>query len=58
MTEDAPHRANAEMALHVLEIMEAIHVASDTGRHVELTTRCSRPQPLPEGDYPGVRPAA
>lgn len=57
MTEDAPHRASAEMALHVLEIMEAIHVASESGRHIELTTRCDRPQPLPEGDYPGVRPA-
>ena len=54
--EDAPHRANAEMALHVLEIMEAVHVASETGRHVELATRCERPQPLPEGDYAGVRP--
>ena len=55
-TEDLPHRASGEMALHVLEIMEAIHVASETGRHVELTTRCERPQPLPEGVYAGVRP--
>lgn len=54
--EDAPHRASGEMALHVLEIMEAIHVASETGRHVELTTRCERPPPLPEGVYAGVRP--
>ncbi len=50
------HRANGELALHVLEIMEAIHVASETGRHVELTTRCERPRPLPEGVYAGVRP--
>lgn len=50
------HRANGELALHVLEIMEAIHVASETGRHVELTTRCERPRPLPEGVYTGVRP--
>ena len=56
--EDAPHRASAEMALHVLEIMEAVHVAAETGRHVELTTRCDRPQPLAEGEYAGVRPAA
>ena len=54
--EGQPHRASGEMALHVLEIMEAIHIASETGRHVELTTRCERPQPLPEGDYAGVRP--
>ena len=56
MVEGAPHRASGEMALHILEIMEAIHKASDTGRHVELTTRCDRPQPLPAGVYPGVRP--
>ena len=55
MVEGAPHRARGEMALHVLEIMEAIHTASDTGSHVELTTRCERPQLLPEGVYPGVR---
>ena len=56
--EDRPHRASGEMALHVLEIMEAIHVASEAGRHVELTTRCDRPEPLPEGVYEGVRPAS
>ena len=55
--EGEPHRANGEMALHVLEIMEAIHVASETGRHVDLTTSCERPRPLPEGVYSGVRPA-
>ena len=57
MVEGSPHRASGEMALHVLEIMEAIHTASDTGSHVELTTRSERPQLLPEGVYPGVRPA-
>ena len=54
--EDKRHRASGEVALHVLEIMESIHVASETGCHVELSTRCERPQPLPEGVYPGVRP--
>ena len=41
-----PHRASGEMALHALEIMHAVHTASDTGRHVELTTTCERPAPL------------
>lgn len=54
--EDEKHRANGEMALHVLEIMESIQAASETGRHVELSTRCERPRPLPEGVYAGVRP--
>ncbi len=41
-----PHRASGEMALHALEVMDAVHVASDEGRHVELTTQCERPAPL------------
>ncbi|MDE0338886.1 MAG: Gfo/Idh/MocA family oxidoreductase [Caldilineaceae bacterium] len=54
--EDGLHRANGEVALHVLEIMESIHVASETGSHVELSTHCERPRLLPEGVYAGVRP--
>jgi predicted dehydrogenase len=49
-----PHRASGELAFHVLEIMEAIHVASDEARHVQLTSTCSRPAPLPLGMMPGV----
>lgn len=41
-----PHRAAGEMALHALEIMHAVHVASEEGRHVELATTCERPAPL------------
>lgn len=40
------HRANERVALHALEIMEAVHVSSDQGRHVELTTTCERPEPI------------
>lgn len=42
-----PHRANGELALHVLEIMDAIHVASAESHHIQLTTTCDRPAPLP-----------
>ena len=49
-----PHRANGELAFHVLEIMEAIHEASNQSRHVNLTSTCSRPAPLPLGLMPGV----
>ncbi|MBX2999789.1 MAG: Gfo/Idh/MocA family oxidoreductase [Caldilineaceae bacterium] len=41
------HRASGELAFHVLEIMEAIHVASDQGKHVSLTSHCERPALLP-----------
>lgn len=44
-----PHRANGEMAYHVLDVMHAVFEASDTGRHVELASTCERPAPLPAG---------
>jgi predicted dehydrogenase len=42
-----PHRASAEMALHVVEIMEALLTAGETGRTVAINSRCDRPAPLP-----------
>ena len=44
-----PHRASGELALHVLDIMHAIHEASATSRYIELTTTCERPAALPLG---------
>lgn len=44
-----PHRASGDLALHVLEIMLAFDKSSEAGCKVELTTSCSRPQPLPLG---------
>jgi predicted dehydrogenase len=44
-----PQRAGGELALHVLDIMHAIHEAAATGRHVDLITTCERPAPLPLG---------
>jgi hypothetical protein len=41
------HRANGEMAYHVLDIMHAFQEASDQGQHVELGSTCERPEPLP-----------
>jgi len=49
-----PHRAGGELAYHVLEIMEAIHVASDTGAHQLLQTTLERPAPFPLGMQPGI----
>ena len=46
---DRPHRASLELSNHVLELMEAAIVSSEEGRHVELTTTCERPAPLPAG---------
>lgn len=48
-----PPRASGELALHVLDVMHAIHEAAAGGRHVELTTTCERPAALPLGLPPG-----
>jgi predicted dehydrogenase len=44
-----PHRASAELAVHVVDLMESAVRASDEGVHVELSTNCERPAPLPAG---------
>jgi predicted dehydrogenase len=43
------HRANGELAYHVLDLMHTIHDASREGRHIDMTSSCARPEPLPEG---------
>ena len=43
------HRANGELAYHVLDLMHTIHDASREGRHIDMTSSCQRPDPLPEG---------
>ena len=47
IAENRPHRASGDVALHVLEVMHAVHLASESGRHVELQTRCDRPATMP-----------
>jgi predicted dehydrogenase len=41
-----PHRCSAELALHVLEVMDLALDAARTGRAHTLTTTCDRPPPL------------
>ena len=43
-----PHRASGTLALHVLEVMEAIGSSAETGGFVEIATRPERPHPLAE----------
>jgi predicted dehydrogenase len=44
-----PHRASGALALHALEVLEALIASSASGRFVELTTSCERPEPVPLG---------
>jgi hypothetical protein len=41
-----PHRANGEMAFHVLDLMQAFEEASTSGQHIEIQSRCERPAAL------------
>lgn len=46
LQEQRPHRCSAELALHVLEVMERALDAARTGRSQTITTTCERPAPL------------
>ena len=43
-----PHRASGDLALHVLEVMEAVGTSSDSGRAIGISTRPERPAPISE----------
>jgi predicted dehydrogenase len=42
-------RMNGELALHIVETMEAFHVSARSNRKVVLKSTCRKPVPLPEG---------
>ncbi len=48
------HRANGDVAFHVLDIMRSIEESSKEGRHLIINSQCDRPDPLPLGLAPGV----
>jgi predicted dehydrogenase len=48
------HRAGGELAMHVLDVMDALYDASREGRCIELTSTCERPTPLRSGLPAGV----
>jgi len=49
-----PHRANGDMAFHVLDLMHAFHDASEGGKHIDMESSCERPAPLPMKLLPGM----
>lgn len=48
--EGRPHRANGDLAYHVLDTMQAFLDASREGRHIEIESSVERPAPMPSGD--------
>ena len=43
---DRDHRASGALALHVIEIIDALHRAADTKKIIEIKSDCARPQAL------------
>jgi predicted dehydrogenase len=46
VVEGRPHRANGEMAYHVLDVMHGIHDASASGSYYQVPSTCTRPEPM------------
>lgn len=44
--ENRPHRANGEMAFHVLDLMQSLEEASRSGQHIQILSHCERPATL------------
>lgn len=42
-------RTDGQMANHVVEVMQSFEASSQTGRHIEIQSRCERPEPLAAG---------
>ncbi|WP_375260789.1 Gfo/Idh/MocA family protein [Palleronia sp.] len=43
---DRPHRASGTLALHVIEVIDAIDRAAEERRTIRIESDCDRPQPL------------
>jgi predicted dehydrogenase len=52
LTTGTAHRANGEVAYHVLQVMEGLLTAADSGRTVDITSSCDRPPAVPLGARP------
>lgn len=46
LADGRPHRASAELAAHVLDVMLTLLEAADQGRALPVTSTCERPAPL------------
>jgi predicted dehydrogenase len=46
------HRANGDLAFHVLDVMESLLVAAESGVSVQVTSTVDRPAPVPFGARP------
>jgi predicted dehydrogenase len=59
LTSGNAHRANGEIAYHVLDVMETLLTAADSRHTADITSSCDRPPAVPVGsrpDHPGTAP--
>ena len=54
MQEGRPHRASGALAYHVLDVMQSLHEAADTGKTLRIKSTCKRPAPLKPWQQDGV----
>ncbi len=47
--QNRPHRVSGELALHVLDVMQAVTEASEQSQHIDITTTLERPAPIAPG---------
>jgi predicted dehydrogenase len=47
LTAGTAHRANGQIAYHVLDVMEGLLAAADSGHAVDITSSCDRPPAVP-----------
>ncbi|MCX7716897.1 MAG: Gfo/Idh/MocA family oxidoreductase [Candidatus Sumerlaeaceae bacterium] len=48
------HRCSEALALHVVDVMQALHESAAAHQFVDIVCACERPQPLPPGLAEGV----
>lgn len=49
LTTQRPHRCHSDLAMHVLDVLQALHESSEQGQHISIQSFCERPAPLPLG---------
>ncbi len=54
MRNGGSHRANGDLAYHVLDLMHAFHDSAETGQHVAIESSCERPEAMPTNPVYGA----
>jgi predicted dehydrogenase len=52
LTAGTPHRADGQLAYHVLDVMESLLAAASSGNSVNVASTCERPAAVPAGARP------